>query len=285
VNNLAAPDWPRVSEAANRAEEHLDAIRTLFFSIAEHVRRLALDQLEVRDRTQDVAALSVTDAPVEPEDASSDATDTIDAPDAQDVSEAAPRGPETLARTRALSSDQQELELRGGEIADALFVQAEEMGQESAEDAAPEASAERDRIRQAAEHVASAQLAMQDARTSLESESGPLAPAQDAQTLAIDELKEALQLLSPPPPPEESEQDESGQDQEPGQDESESEDESEGGEDQGASPSAAPEGEDVESMDDPSQLLQGVRDRDAERRRERDRNNQQRRAEPVDKDW
>lgn len=249
-----APDWSRVGEAATRAAEHLDSIRVLFFTIAEHVRKLALDQVEVSDETQDVIALSVTES----------------------------RAAETESLARALADDQQKLESRGGEIADALFVQAEEMGQGATEDALPDAEVERDRIRKAAEHVALAQLAMGEASASLMAESGPLAPAQEAQTLAVEELAAALALLSPPPPPEEPE--DSGE-SEPEEGESQPEDESQ---DEGNEESqGGADGEDAEeqSMDDPSQLLQGVRDRDAERRRERDREEQRRRKEPVEKDW
>jgi Ca-activated chloride channel family protein len=283
----ASPDWPTVTEAATRAEQHLDAIRTLFFSIAEHVRKLALDQLDLRDRTQDVVALSVTEMPPGVDAELSDLNEPTDSALAKDVSSEEPRGPETLARTRELSGDQRKLESRGGEIADALFVQAEDMAQDSPEGAGPDASAERDRIRQAAEHVASAQLAMRDASESLEAETAPLAPVQDAQTLVLEELNAALLLLSPPPPPEDSnsEQEESEQDEQSGQDESQSQNESQESGDQGAPQSAEAEDAGTESMDDPSQLLQGVRDRDAERRRERDRENQRRRTEAVDKDW
>jgi Ca-activated chloride channel family protein len=267
-----APDWPRVSEAATRATEHLDAIRTLFFSIAEHVRKLTLDQLDVRDRTQDMIALSVTESSSNHEATSPEATDAMSPLEAQSEL----RGPETLLRAQALAGDQQKLESRGGEIADALFVQAEEMGQALSEGAGPEAPAERERIRRAAEHVALAQLAMQDASGSLGAESAPLAPAQDAQTLAVDELKAALVLLSPPPKPDESKSE---------QDESQSDDESQEAGDGDASGDRGSEDAGEESLDDPSQLLQGVRDRDAERRRERDREEQRRRTEPVDKDW
>jgi Ca-activated chloride channel family protein len=295
-----APDWPRVSEAATRATEHLDAIRTLFFSIAEHVRKLARDQIDVRDRTQDVIALSVTEsAPTgeakTPELSESAASSVAtDAPESMSVSEPepepesepqpAPRGPETLIRSRALAGEQQKLEARGGELADALFVQAEEMGQGATEDAPPDADAERDRIRRAAEHIALAQLAMVEANESLEAETAPLAPAQDAQALAVDELNSALGLLSPPPPPEQgdSKQDESQSDDDGSQENDEEGEEEEQGE---GGAEARSEDADEESMDDPSQLLQGVRDRDAERRRERDREEQRRRTEPVDKDW
>ena len=155
------------------------------------------------------------------------------------------------------------------------------MGQGATEDAPPDAGAERDRIRKAAEHIALAQLAMVDASESLEAETEPLAPAQDAQTLAVDELNAALALLSPPPPPPEQgdqEQDES-QSEDDSQEDGEEEEQGDGGAE------ASPEDAEEESMDDLSQLLQGVRDRDAERRREQDREEQRRRTEPVGKDW
>jgi Ca-activated chloride channel family protein len=286
-------DWPTTADAAGEAQSHLDTLRTLFFTIAEHVERLARDQVEVRDRSQDALALAVTENPPssEGEGEGEGEADSATTTNAEGVE---PRGPGTLARTRELSVDQSELESRGGEIADALFVQAEQTAGEAPQDGAPEGASEtegntqeeRDRIRRAAEHVASAQLAMQDAQTSLADEESPLAPVPDAQSLAIEELGEALRLLSPPPPPEDpdSEQEQS-EDSDGGEGESSPESESgnEGG--QSSPPESEPEESDEESMDDPSQLLQGVRDRDAERRRERERDQQRRRAEPVDKDW
>lgn len=270
-----SPDWSKVSESATRATGHLDSIRTLFFSIAEHVRKLILEQLDLGDRTQDLIALSTADSLSDHDENSSQAGDATSPLDPQPE----PRGPETLFRAREISGDQQELESRSGEIADALFVQAEEMGQGLTEDAAPEAVLERDRIRKAAEHVAIAQLAMKDAKESLEAESAALAPVRDAQTLAVDELNAALVLLAPPPKPP------TPDDSEPEQDESPSDDGSQENEDEQASRDADPEAAEEEMLDDPSRLLQGVRDRDAERRRERDREDQRRRTEPVDKDW
>jgi len=270
-----AVDWSQVAEAAGRAEENLDTLRTLFFTIAEHVRRLALDQVDVRDRTLDAVALSVTEETAEP--------------DADQSS--SPRGPETLARTRELGVDQQALEARGGQIADALFVQAEgtetDAGPDAGTPGVPTADEERDRIRKAAEHVASAQLAMQDAIGALSEDAAPLAPAPEAQTLALEELAEALRLLSPPPPPEPSDSDQDQSEDGEGQGEPESSPEPESGESDGQEGSAESETEESaeESMDDPSQLLQGVRDRDAERRRDREREQRRRRAQPVDKDW
>ncbi len=122
---------------------------------------------------------------------------------------------------------------------------------------------------------------MLDAGTRLKSESAPLEPARDAQALAIEDLKQALALLSPPP--EQSEQDESEAPRE--QDQGEPGDTESSDSEQGSQAPAAAEQDDEERMDDPSQLLQGVRDREAERRRDRDRRATQRRAEPVEKDW
>ena len=107
-------------------------------------------------------------------------------------------------RSKALADDQEGLEHRAKEIADALVVQAEEMAHVPAEGAGPEAEAEGVRIRKAAEFVASAGLAMNDAFEALATETAALLPAPEAQGLAISDLQEALALLSPPSPPEES---------------------------------------------------------------------------------
>ncbi|MAG30829.1 MAG: hypothetical protein CL908_08070 [Deltaproteobacteria bacterium] len=256
-------DWPRVQEAAGRASERLDAIRSVFFTIAEHVRKLAVDQTDLGDRTRDAIALAV----------------------AEDPSSASARGPETRARASRLAADQRALEGRGGSLADALFVRAEELArqpQAEAEAAAGGATEGEDaRMRRAAEHVAAAQLSMGDAGETLEDEAAALAPAGEAQALAVEELMKALALLSPPPP-ESQEGEDSQQEQQQGGDESESGGESQQAEQQAAAAEAEAESEE---MGDASQLLQGVRDREAERRRERDRREQRRRSQPVEKDW
>ena len=283
--------WRDVGEASQRASGHLDAMRTLFFSIAEHVRKLALDQGEVHDQTQDAIALSIADA--SPGDLGA-GSGLADAPQSEASAEtetgsdpppnSGVRGEETKQRTRALANEQGDLEARANEIADALVVQAEEMAQVETEEAGPDAEAEGIRIRQAAEFVASAGLAMVDAFETLKSDTALLDAAPEAQTVAIADLQRALELLSPPsPPPDESESDDESGDQsqesEQGEDESESEPDPQAG--------AAGESEEAEeeSMDDPSQLLQGVRDREAARRRDQEREQQRRRSVPVEKDW
>jgi hypothetical protein len=123
---------------------------------------------------------------------------------------------------------------------------------------------------------------MAEARETLSAKAAPLPPVQEAQSLAISDLQKALELLSPPPPPPED----PGSDEQEQEDQGESEQgdsEDEAGQDDGSG--AAPEEGPQQEMDDPSQLLQGVRDREAARRRERDQEAQRRRAVPVEKDW
>ena len=276
-----APNWPGANEAAGRAVAHLDALRTLFFSIAEHIRKLALDQIDVRDRTQDAIALSTAENP-SPDPTAAGSSSAVDGEPAEDEPVAIARGPETLARASSLAGEQDGLESRATEISDALFAQAEEMAQAPAEEASPDAAAEGIRIRKASEFVASAGLAMAEAVETLNGETAPLPAAQEAQTLAISDLHKALELLSPPPPPPQDQ----GSDEQKQNDDGESEEgdaKDEAGQDDGSG--AAPEAGPQQEMDDPSQLLQGVRDREAARRRELDRDEQRRRAVPVEKDW
>ncbi len=298
----AKPEWPAVGEAAARSAGHLDSIRTLFFTLAEHVRKLALDQVDFRDRAQDTLAL----ANASPSD-------------------------ETKGRADALAPEQRSLDTRGGAIADALFAQAESMpGDEGAgpkpslveeddegegtDSAAADANAdpdagaesdpvdseeptgeaqpesERDRIRRAAEHVAIAQLAMREAGEALEAEEKATESIQEEQARAVEELQKALALLSPPPPPPSEDQDqEQQQDQEQNEDGEQKPEDSDqqDQQQQGEAPQPQPQaGEDAEEeMGDPSQLLQGVRDREAERRRDQEEDEMRRRSVPVEKDW
>jgi Ca-activated chloride channel family protein len=318
VDGETAPNWPGANEAAQRASRHLDGMRTLFFSMAEHLRKLAQDQVEVLDRTQDAIALlnaesmaeSIAESIAQPiaqstsesgEESPPPGSTSVGSPLATRDQMSGPgvageqveqeergpilRGPETLVRTNGLAEDQEGLESRAREISDALFVQAEEMAQAPAEEAGPEA--EGVRIRKAAEFVASAGLAMEEAFETLKGEMAPLPPARAAQALAISDLQKALELLSPPPPPEnpKSDDEQSQESEESEQGEPEPEPEPEPEKEEGA-PSAADSEERLDDgMDDPSQLLQGVRDREAERRRDRDREDQRRRSVPVEKDW
>jgi hypothetical protein len=287
-------DWRRVGPPAERATERLDALRMLFLSLLEHLQRLEREQVDLGDRTRDAIALAAGEA------------------------SSTGRGPETKARIGALADEQKTLEGRAGAIADALLAQSESAS--GSEAAAPSAGApsdgasgpDRDTLRRAADHVATAQLAMGAVASTFEDESRPLAPASQAQDEAHEALRKAIELLAPPPPPpeqnesKESPKDDSGagpQEQPSSGDESgagdqgqeQSEQGGAGEEEQQQEPSSAEDGSASASEDqmappaggqDPGQLLQGVRDREAERRDANERRGRERRrSAPVEKDW
>ncbi len=283
-----APDWPSVSSASRRASEHLDAIRTLFFTLVEHLQKLTQDQIDTSDSTQDAIALAATEG-LSSSEAYEDAGDAAGG-SSQDESR---RGSETRARARVLAQDQDELERRAGGLADAALEQSEAMAANAGEQGVSESETGGEtaplRMRRAAEHIAAGQLVMREANEVLADEVGPLEPAHAAQQVAIEELMAALELLSPPPQEQEQEQEqEPGDNSEPQEEEQQggqSEPESQQGQDGSAGASETEEMQEEMQEGDPSQLLQGVRDREAERRRERARDQESRRSQPVDKDW
>ncbi len=127
------------------------------------------------------------------------------------------------------------------------------------------------RLRQAAEHAVLAEMEMTGAVEALELPEPDFASAQPRQHQAGVELAAVLELLEPP---QENPGEESESESEP-QPESES-----GSEEQESSPSP---GETPEPVADPGQLLQAVRDQEAERRGQRAR--AQGRGDAVEKDW
>jgi hypothetical protein len=266
-----SPEWQAVAEASAVARDHLDAIRTLFFTIVEHLKQLAQDQVDTRDATRDAIALSATEVSEDAE------------------GEPIVRGPETRARATALAAEQAALEARAGVLADALLEQSEKQAAASDSPAAGAAAGapEPERLRKAAEHVAAAQLSMRTAQAELAAEDRPLDPAEAEQQVAIEELADAIELLSPPPPPEQGEQEQEQQQPEesPEPEQDSEQDEQSAPEQPGGAENAEQEAREEESMGDPSQLLQGIRDREAERRRDRERAEQRQRSQPVDRDW
>lgn len=272
------PDWSQTAPAAARATAALDALRMLFSTLVEQLQRLEREQIDLADRTGDAIALATAEA-------------------AQPA-----RGPETRARVEALAGEQTTLETRAGAIADALVAEsdraaaAEQQGV-PAGDGAPDAKT----LRRAADHVATAQLAMQEASETFADAQAPLDPASAAQGAARDALRRALELLQPPPPesPENPPPDASDQDEGTGKDSGGDDDESRGkgagepppspepeaAEDESTGASEDPRSESADGRD-PAQLLQGVRDRDAARREANERKSRERRrSAPVEKDW
>lgn len=300
----AVTDWAAVAESAAQARDHLESLRSLFFSIIEHLEKLAQDQLDTNDATRDAVALAAAEQGVDAGGAGDagrgrdeEPGEERDEPGDPQAPGAPVRGPETTARAAALAQEQARLEARAGGLADALLAQSETLAADPAVGATPlppsgpnAAAGEGEddpatRMRRAAEHVASAQLAMRDAKGGLEDEAQALASVEPPQALALEELAKALALLAPPPPPESQQQGEQQpQDSEAGED-GESQPEPQSGEDEAGSEGENPQDAPEDPAGDPSQLLQGVRDREAERRRERERDQERRRSAPVEKDW
>jgi len=287
AGSASSIEWPRVGAPASRAAERLDALRMLFSTLLEQLERLEREQVDVSDRTQDAIALAAADRP------------------------SGERSAETRARVDAIEGDQKTLETRAGAIADALVARSEQAAAAAPEGEAPAggsapAGPDSKTLRRAGDHVATAQLAMQEAGETFAGEKLPLAPAAAAQTVARDELRKAIALLAPPTPeqPEEPPKQDprSGEDESPSEGDEESEDSDapsselnqeqgdtkpspEPGEDEAASTSED-EGAGPADAQDPAQLLQGVRDREAERRESNERKaRHQRRSAPVEKDW
>lgn len=235
-------------------EEAVDALfemRRLFFNVIEHLQDLLRRQVELGDETEEVAAL----ARVKPDEDHSEQSGPL-----------APR--------------QQTHAMEGQAIAAALVDQASAIRQAAASGAQPQQPGAPSPEQQAAAmeagamHVENARTAMQNASGDLAINPAPMDDVRSKQTTAVEELVAALQALQPPPPPEPEEEQE---EQEP--EEQEDPEEQPGGEQE------QPQEEQAERPPaDAQRLLQGIRDREAERRAERE-NAEPLRAEPVEKDW
>ena len=186
--------------------------------------------------------------------------------DAAALSAAAPE--EAEARIGPLTPRQEALAGRAGGIADALVEQSNQAG--GVVDAEADSAETSRLLREAGEHVLLAQVEMEGALEKLTGDPPNLESTQERQAAAIEELERALALLVPPEDregePDPSEQEDSERDQSGGAEEQERESES---------PS---------EPIDPAQLLQAVRDREAQRRRDREQRGTER-YETVERDW
>jgi hypothetical protein len=186
--------------------------------------------------------------------------------DAAALSAAAPDDAE--ARIGPLTPRQEALAGRAGGIADALVEQSNQAG--GVVDAEADSAETSRRLREAGEHVLLAQVEMEGAMEKLSGDPPNLESTQERQAAAIEELERALALLVPPEDregePDPSEQEDSERDQSGGAEEKERESEA--------------QSEPI----DPAQLLQAVRDREAQRRRDREQRGTER-YETVERDW
>ncbi|HVX11230.1 MAG TPA: VWA domain-containing protein [Pirellulales bacterium] len=265
---------------ADGAAEHLQALRRLFFSIAEHLRETAQRQAELNDETEQAAALA------EPDDAAK--------------------------KAEPLTHRQRELESTSRRIAEALREQAHSPPTHDEQQAADPKQLEQlkaiaeqyakagklvaegeEEMAHAAEQLSDVSPAGEaDASVAINATSGdspskgdqteetpddrstsrrslPFDAARKHQNTALQKLLEALALLQPPQP----EQQQGQQDQKP-------QDQNSGEPDAGKQDKP----DDRAGGPDPARLLQAVRDREAQRRRDRERRGRFE-HEPVDKDW
>ncbi len=257
--------------AAQLAEERvgaalrgLDGLRRLFFTLIEHLRDAGQQQIDLGDATE-----------VAPE---------LDGEE---------RGPES----RRLQSHQRDLAQYTESLATALHEQsfadpAELAGGQPPPDAeAAQALAEKfvraaefvlaaaDEMTRAADGIANSPLGEEasgedEAQASEGREEEPAPPLgrdeiREHQSTAVQNILEALAALEPPP-----EEPDQGEEQEGDSGQQEQEQQS----------GAQEEEQESETSQDPGQLLQAVRDREAERHRNKNERNQSG-YEPVDKDW
>jgi len=177
---------------------------------------------------------------------------------------------DAAARIGPLAPRQEALATRTGAIADALAEQSNQTGGVVDEEA--DSAETSRRLREAGEHVLLAQVEMEAATEKLVEDPPNLESTQERQAASIAELEQALALLVPPEDrepegePDPSEQQDSESEPSGGEQEQEGEPE----------PQAAPA--------DPAQLLQAVRDREAQRRRDREQRGTQG-YDTVEKDW
>lgn len=180
------------------------------------------------------------------------------------------QGDNVSKKVGPLTVRQQDLRGITGEIAKALDEQARQapMGAVPEQDVDPQQLAQiqqsQKNMAEAAKLVDAGGEEMGSAHEALAAEEPALPPAREHQDKALEKLIEALALLQPPQENQQNQQQQQQQDQQ-GEGEQEQEDKAQMG-------------------TDPARLLQAIRDREAERRREQERRGRIQR-EPVEKDW
>lgn len=249
---LAAADGGMPPASARPAADEtlaaLDALRRLYFSIVEHLQALRQEQADTHDQTATLQFETSTDASAE-----------------------------AVAQLGPVAERQAQHETLGDALADALTQQADaanaaaaqapasdtgepstgDDGEASAGERFAEAAAE---VRQASGRMAAAKAVLTEVAARAGAMSPELEPALADQQAALDHLDAALAALAPP----------EGQENQQGQGES-------GGEQAQQQPA-----EDAVSQRQALRRLQAIRDREAQRARQRAGANEQT---PVEKDW
>ena len=238
-------DVEQLHQDVDKSVEQIETLRRIFFSVIEHLRDTLRRQVDLADQTRDGAAVA-------------DPT-------------------EQRRKLGPLAVHQQVLSSMSHQIAESLQKQSEQpMPQANDVDADAQADPggaqgtqdAADRLRRAAGHVNDAKTEMDQAYESMSADPADVDGTLERQAAAIQKLTEALALLEPPPPPE-SQNDEQQKDQPQQQT----------GKDQNGQQQTQ-----HDAQADISRLLQAVRDRDAQRQRDK-QNRRPSGYAPVEKDW
>ena len=264
-----APVVEAVVDAVQTTVAHLENLRRLFFNLLEHLKETAAQQERLGDETESLIALGGGAPPAKK-------TGPI-AVQQKQLAEAAGAIAQALQEQAATPPPANPLPPNAAGPAAAIPAPPGNPpnsggGPGSAASTTPQSSgptqAQREQFKQASHQVDQARERMDQAAVSIESGGADFPKSRDHQSSAVKYLAEAIALLEPPPQPGESD----------GQDGADQKDEA------GKGDEATPEPD--QSLADRSsmrELLQEVRDREAQRRR--DQAQQPRKYDPVEKDW
>jgi len=243
-SELTRSPHDELTTAVDNAVEHLQTLRRLFYSIVEHLRETAHRQAELNDDTEE--SRTPDDVPLD-------------------------------ERLGPLSARQTELAKMAQEISNGLQAQAQQVSQAPGTHGATppatpdQAAAVYQPLEQASQFVAEATDDMQAVVEGMSQEPADVNTARTHQDEALEKLAEAIALLVPPQQQDQQQQDQQQQEQNSNQQQ-----------DQGSG--EQPDDQQVQQQIDPRRLLQAVRDREAQRRREKSKRGQIRRG-AVEKDW
>ena len=172
--------WGELSEDDELAGSHLEQLRMLFFTIAEHVEELLRQQMSTLDTTTDVSTLA---------------------------------GDEQTLKLPAVVDRQRVHELTATQLARAITEQSEKMRAqaEQAPQGGEQAQEMAQRYGQAASEIEVAAASMRQAQTDLQSEDRLFSEALAQQKEAAEHLEKALEWLQPPQQQQQKQNDEQQQ--------------------------------------------------------------------------
>ena len=172
--------WGELSEDDKLAGSHLEQLRMLFFTIAEHVEELLRQQMSTLDTTTDVSTLA---------------------------------GDEQTLKLPAVVDRQRVHELTATQLARAITEQSEKMRAqaEQAPQGGEQAQEMAQRYGQAASEIEVAAASMRQAQTDLQSEDRLFSEALAQQKEAAEHLEKALEWLQPPQQQQQKQNDEQQQ--------------------------------------------------------------------------